>query len=170
MIRWTAEHDGPCVIRYPKSVREFKAESAYLPFSAGKWKLLTGESKTILLAAGSMVYRALEVHDRLREQGIASSVVNCSTVKPLDEQFLASVPKDAKLFTMEEHMITGGFGEYTARVCLENGWPVPVHCFGVDDTYIQHGYHERLMEDAGLDAATMAGQIYRMLKGAGDVS
>ena len=116
-----------------------------------------------------MVYRALEARKLLREKGVYVSVVNCSTVKPLDEQYLSSVPKDAKLFTMEEHMISGGFGEFVTRVCQERCWPVPVHCFGVDDTYIQHGCHERLMEDAGLDAATMAGQIERMLKGAGDV-
>ena len=105
----------------------------------------------------------------LRKQGIEVSVVNCSTVKPLDEQYLSSVPKDAKLFTMEEHMISGGFGENVTRVCLERGWPAPVHCFGVDDIYIQHGCHERLMEEAGLDAAGMADKVYQVLKGAGEV-
>ena len=169
MIRWTAKQDGPCVIRYPKSVKEFGAESEYLPFTAGKWRMITEESKIIMLAAGSMVYRALEARKLLRKQGIEVSVVNCSTVKPLDEQYLSSVPKDAKLFTMEEHMISGGFGENVTRVCLERGWPTPVHCFGVDDIYIQHGCHERLMEEAGLDAAGMADKVYQVLKGAGEV-
>ena len=169
MIRWTARQDGPCVIRYPKSVKEFDADREYLPFSAGKWQPLTAESSITLLAVGSMVPRALEVRSILRENGIEAAVVNCSTVKPLDEAYLAAVPKDAKVFTMEEHMLSGGFGESVTRACLDRGWTVPVHCFGVDDAFIQHGCHELLMKDAGLDAETIAETVRLKLKGAKDV-
>ena len=63
-------------------------------------------------------------------------------------------------------MLTGGFGEYVSSLCLEKGFNVPMHCFGVKDVYIQHGNHEQLMRDAGLDAAAIAEKIRKLLKGA----
>ena len=169
MLKWTAEQDGPCLIRYPKSVKPFREDEPKDPFIPGKWERIKEEGNTILLAAGSMTSRAMEVSGILEVKGIRVSVVNCSTIKPLDEAYLRSMPKDAKVFTMEEHMLTGGFGEYVTAFCLAGGCPAPVRCFGVRDVFIQHGDHERLMKDAGLDAETMAAEIVRALKGEGSV-
>ena len=165
MIRWTAGQDGPCMIRYPKSVKEFETELPYLPFTAGRWHRLNGTSGVILLAVGSMLSKALEVKDLLTEKGLTATVVNCSTVKPLDEAFLSSVPAAAKVFTLEEHMLSGGFGAYVSQECRRNGWTEPLFCFGVPDTYIQHGDHEHLMKDAGLDADHIAETILSAVKG-----
>ena len=165
MLQWTVTQDGPCLIRYPKSVKPFESPELQKPFICGEWKKLTAVSGVWLLSAGSMTVRAMEVYGILREQGISTTVINCSTVKPLDEKILKSIPKDAKVFTMEEHMIAGGFGEYVSGYCAEHGCPVPAHCFGVRDEFIQHGSHDRLMSEAGLDAGTMAAQILGILKG-----
>ncbi len=165
MLKWTAGQNGPCVIRYPKSVKAIETDREYLPFRPGVWHALTDESDVILLAAGSMVSRAMDIHLKLASEGVRTTVVNCSSVKPPDEDYLSSVPRNAKVFTLEEHMINGGFGEYVTRVCKDRGWTVPVRCFGVGDTYIQHGDHEHLMRDAGLDAETVADAILRAVKG-----
>lgn len=165
MLKWTAEHDAPCVIRYPKSVPEFDRQDDICPFAPGHWQVLSEGSDLCLLAAGSMTSRAMEVKDILSGQGLSTAVVNCSSLKPLDNAFLSSVPVNTKVFTMEEHMLNGGFGEYVTRTCLDHGWTVPVHCFAVSDTFIQHGDHEHLMKDAGLDAQTMSEKILSVLKG-----
>ena len=165
MIRWSAGYDGPCVIRYPKSVKQFSQATAKEVFHPGHWTCLTEENGPIILAAGSMVSRAMDVYNLLKEKDIRITVVNCSSIKPLDEKLLASIRKDNAVFTMEEHMRAGGFGEYLSRYCLDHGYAVPMHCFAVDDRYIQHGDHERLMEDAGLSSAQIAEKICRMLKG-----
>ena len=169
MIRWTAQQDGPVLIRYPKSVKKFRKEEEKGPFVPGKWEKLTENSAVWLLAAGSMTVRAMEAHRILEQDGIASTVVNCSTVKPLDEECIAGIPEDAAVFTMEEHMLAGGFGEYVTRFCLDRGYTVPVHCFAVEDGFVQHGDHERLMTDAGLDAESMAEKIRVAVKGEGSV-
>ena len=169
MLKWTAQQDGPVTIRYPKSVKKFRTEEENGPFVPGKWEALTGESGIYLLATGSMTVRAMDAHAILEQDGIASTVVNCPSVKPLDEALLAGIPADAKVFTMEEHMLAGGFGEYVTRFCLDRGYTVPVHCFAVEDGFVQHGDHERLMADAGLDAESMAEKIRETVKGEGSV-
>ena len=165
MLKWSATYKGPCVIRYPKSVRPFRTEEPCKPFVRGQWEQLTEGNKIVLLATGSMVARAMEVYQIMQEEQPDIAVVNCSTVKPYDETYLSAVRKNAMVFTMEEHMTTGGFGEYITRVCLNQGYTVPAYCFGVGDEYIQHGNHEILMKEAGLDARTMAETIRRILKG-----
>ena len=91
-------------------------------------------------------------------------MVNCSTVKPLDTDFLDSIDRTASIFTMEEHMITGGFGLYLTEYCVEHQLPAPRKCFGVRDEFIQHGRHELLIKDAGLDAGKIAGEICQIMK------
>ena len=165
MLRWTLTQDGPCVVRYPKSVRPFSTDMPEGPFVPGRWSEMNEKSKVILLAAGSMVSRALEVCELLKNRNIKSTVVNCSTLKPLDEAYLSSIPEGSMVFTMEEHMITGGFGEYVTRYCADHQYTVPSGCFGVKDRFIQHGDHERLMADAGLDSHSIAEEIYSTVKG-----
>ena len=165
MLKWTITQDGPCLIRYPKSVRPISSALTDGLFECGRWKKMTPESKVYLLAVGSMVARAMDVCGILSERNTEATVVNCSTVKPLDEEMLQGIPKDAAVFTMEEHMAAGGFGEYVTRYCMDHGCNVPVHSFGVKECFLQHGDHERLMRDAGLDAASMADVITGILKG-----
>ncbi len=165
MLRWTITQTGPCVIRYPKCVKEFERETEAKPFEPGIWQTVAQGKDAEILAVGSMVPQAMKVRKLLQEKGYMARVVNCSSVKPMDECCLAAIQTDTKVFTMEEHMIRGGFGEAVTRVCLDRGWNAPAKCFGVDDTFIQHGDHERLMLDAGLDPETMAENIVCALKG-----
>ena len=164
MLEWTLKQDGPCVIRYAKSGDELKEINIPKLFSAGKWEIITEKQDTILLAVGSMVSKALKVREILAENGIPVCVVNCSTVKPLDTDFLDSISRAASIFTMEEHMITGGFGLYLTEYCMEHLLPTPRKCFGVRDEFIQHGNHELLMKDAGLDAGKIAEEICQIIK------
>ena len=164
MLEWTLRQDGPCVIRYAKSGDELKDISIPTQFKAGKWEIITEKENTMLFAVGSMVSRALKVQEILADKGIPACVVNCSTVKPLDTDFLDSLDRAASIFTMEEHMITGGFGLYLTEYCLEHQLPTPRKCFGVRDEFIQHGRHDLLMRDAGLDAGKIAGEICQIMK------
>ena len=164
MLEWTQKQDGPCVVRYAKSGDELSGIDFPEQFTAGKWDIITDITETMLFAVGSMVPRALKVRDILAEKGIPVSVVNCSTVKPLDTVFLDSLNGGVSVFTLEEHMITGGFGLYLTEYCLEHQLPSPKKCFGVADHFIQHGNHELLMKDAELTEEQIAASICQIMK------
>jgi 1-deoxy-D-xylulose-5-phosphate synthase len=165
MLQWTLEHEGPCLIRYPKSVKPFSQSELCCPFTTGKWQELKKGSDVILLAVGSMVPRALDTAEILEQKGISTGVMNCSSVKPLDEKYLASIPHTVQVYTMEEHMMTGGFGEYVSRYCADRGYVIPTGCYAVKECYIPHGDHERLMKEAGLNADSLAKDIFHRKKG-----
>ena len=165
MIRWTAGHDGPCAIRYSKAVRNLPdTEAPRPPFTFGKWHALRTGEHFVILACGSMVSEALKAEAVLRGENRGGTVVNCSTLKPADTDFLASLSPDIPFFTLEEHMVHGGFGSFVTDECRRLNLPLPADCIGISDRYLSHGSHSRLLEDAGLNAAAIASRISRYLE------
>lgn len=166
MLRRTLTMDGPCVIRYAKSGKALPIGADALPksFEPGKWNRLRAGEDGVVLAVGTMVRRALLVSEQVQKDGLRLGVINCSTVKPLDGETLRSIPEEMPILTMEEHMRSGGFGMYVSEWLRNQGRTVPKGIFAVNDQYLQHGSHERLMEDAGLTEAQMAQEIRNMLK------
>lgn len=164
MLQWTLKQDGPCAIRYARNGDEL--EQIQLPdvFSCGKWQKITPDAEILLLSVGSMTAVALQVREILIKKGIRSCVVNCSTVKPLDLSFLNALQNDKVLFTLEEHMIAGGFGSFLTGQMIRMKKQPPLYCFGVEDRFIQHGAHRRLIQDAGLDAETIADRMIELLR------
>ena len=162
MIRWTASQGGPVAIRYSKE-GGCLAETEQNDFILGKWQAVRAGKNAILLATGSMVRIALRVSDILKEKGIETGVVNCSSVKPLDEDYLRELNPSVPFFTLEEHMTTGGFGEYVNEKCRLLGVSLPEDCIGIPDRFIPHGSHEMLLQEAGLSPEMIAERIGKAL-------
>ena len=167
MLEWTGGDHGPVVIRYARAGNDVPAKKDQ-PFRPGRWETVREGKDTTLLAAGTMVRHALDAADRLAEDGISAEVVNCSSVKPLDDEKLRLIGLAGKpFFTLEEHMKTGGFGEYLSARCQEEGIGLPAGIFAVEDQFLQHGRHGLLMRDAGLDPEQIRNRVLACLKGAG---
>jgi len=137
------------------------------PFEIGKGEIFWGEpekSDVALVATGSLVYRALNVAKMLSEQGISATVVNISTIKPIDEVLLLRVAKSTRaIVTIEEHQIAGGLGsvvaEFLARTC-----PTPMEFVGIHDMFGQSGTPDELIAHYGMDERGIRKAIDRVLK------
>jgi 1-deoxy-D-xylulose-5-phosphate synthase len=159
MIRWSTSCEGPCAIRYSKYLKKVTpADGCQNAFRFGFWNVVRKGGDGVLLAVGSMVRAAMDTAELLAKKGVSMQVVNCSTVKPLDEGLLEKIGPGLPVFTFEEHMLSGGFGAAVGQYFSRNGRPVTTS-FGVSDAFIQHGDHQHLMEDAGLTARQMAETI-----------
>ena len=163
MIRWTASFDGPCAIRYGRTPVDLSEAYPCEGFTCGKWEILREGADCALLAVGSMVATALETAELLAKKGVSAAVVNCSTVKPMDEDMLFRLD-GTPLFTMEEHVLTGGFGSAVCACCVGNDLAVPLITFGVPNTFVQHGRHDQLMKYLGLQPKQMAQRIAAALR------
>ncbi|MGN0794736.1 MAG: 1-deoxy-D-xylulose-5-phosphate synthase [Aristaeellaceae bacterium] len=158
MLRWTQGNDKPCAIRYgrrPVDLSDrYPVRGVYTP---GKWEVLEEGSDVTLLAVGSMVEEAVALHDLLAKKGIRARLVNCSSVKPMDEAMLMEL--DGPYVTIEEHVRTGGFGAAVCSWMQQEGRAAPMICFAIADTFVQHGGRSQLLRYLGLDAAQMAQRI-----------
>ena len=164
MLRWTAGHDGPCAIRYGKNSVDLSGRypnrEAFIP---GKWETLEEGSDCTLLAVGSMVETAIAVRDLLAEKGVQARLVNASTVKPMDESLLRKIA-DKPVFTLEEHVRTGGFGAAVCGFAADNGLAAPAKVFALPDAFVTHGSRNLLLDKYDLSPEKIADEIIRILQ------
>lgn len=149
---WAAvRHDGPVYIRLGRPAVPQIFGDDY-EFAIGRAVLLREGGDVAIMATGIMVAEALQAADLLAEEGIAASVVNVSSIKPLDVETIVSVARRCgAVVTAEEHNILGGLGGAIAEVLAENH-PVPMVRVGVRDVFGRSGTPEALLEAYGLTA------------------
>lgn len=167
MIRWTGSYDGPCAIRYGRESVDLSAcfPAQDRPFRLGEWEMLCDGTDVALLSVGSMVTEAVQVADMLNEKGIRAAVINCRSVKPMDEDMLRTMASSRPIVTMEEHVLTGGFGSAVCAWLAEEGFPAPLMAFGIPDTFVQHGRRDQLLKYLGLTPPQMTRRIVTALEG-----
>ena len=115
---------GPFAIRYPKSSSlrfDPHGQAELLPI--GSWEIMKTGTDVALLAVGPQVFDAMEASVKLSQSGISCEVVNCRFVKPMDEAYLRSIiGRFNQVITLEEGIITGGFGEGVAAWLAVKGY------------------------------------------------
>ena len=160
MLRFAVDFRHPIAVRYPRGaayegMRQFRA-----PIEYGKSEVLYEEEDIAVIFVGHMAELADSVRRSLKETGYSCSLINARFVKPLDTELLEELAKDHFLFvTIEENVLTGGFGEqvmdYVSRAALD----VHVRNIGIPDEYVEHGNVEVLRKETGLDRETVVKQI-----------
>lgn len=120
------------------------------PFEIGKAQVLfqpiLGKPEVGIVATGALVFRALKVARDLEKEKIGVTVLNISTIKPLDEKAVLALAHDARaLVTVEEHQVKGGLGGAVAEF-LSQSLPTPIEFIGVHDQFGQTGAPDELLE------------------------
>jgi 1-deoxy-D-xylulose-5-phosphate synthase len=160
MIRTAAEHDaGPFAIRYPRGAGTgVRMDFEPRPLPVGKAEILRRGRDLSLLAVGSMVGVAAEVAEALACDGVDCSVVNARYVKPLDEEMiLGEAVRTGRILTIEENVTTGGFGAAVLELLEKREVrTLQTAVLGLPDRFITHGPRGVLLEECGLDAASVA--------------
>ena len=119
----------------------------------------------LIFALGSMVKRGEAAVELLREKGISATLVNARFAKPLDSDFLISEMGKYKLVcTLEENVITGGFGQQVESLLHEGDFKGQVLKIAVPDRFIKHGNVSQLFLDLKMDEASIAERIAKTWK------
>jgi 1-deoxy-D-xylulose-5-phosphate synthase len=161
MLATAVEQPHPTAVRYPRGNGigvPLDAEFRQLPI--GKAEVLRRGRHGLVWATGSTVYPALEAIERLAKEGIEVTLVNARFVKPLDRELLAlqieqfgQLEGGARLATVEEHALTGGFGSAVLEALSEMELSqVATLAIGVPDKFVPHGSQDVLRKVLGLDA------------------
>ncbi|MGI5898397.1 MAG: 1-deoxy-D-xylulose-5-phosphate synthase [Christensenellales bacterium] len=162
MIHFAREYEMPCAIRYPKSLpKRINAETDQE--SLLKWQILRKGDDAAILACGSMIPAALEAAACLSVEGVHVSVTDCRSLKPLDEEALASIAS-MPIVTAEEGIKRGGFGEAVFCHLSGLGLAPRVEILAAADLFYPHGSHSKLLESAGLTACNIARSVKKLLK------
>ncbi len=142
LLYTSVELPSPTFIRYPRGAGlgvKIKERPASIPI--GQAEVLRQGSNIIIWALGNMVQEALTIAQRLAdEEHLSVGVVNARFVKPLDRTLLLSQAAVVPLIvTMEDHVLSGGFGSAVLEALQENECTTAVERIGWPDKFVEHG-------------------------------
>ena len=158
-----SEYEGPVYIRLGRPKVPMIFDSNY-KFKIGKAKLIEDGKDISIIATGIMVGEALKAREELLKQGIEASVLNMSTIKPLDlDAIIKEAQKTGAVITCEEHNINGGLGSAVAETLVEN-CPVKMKRIGVNDVFGRSGKPDELLEAYGLTAKNIVEEAKKLIK------
>ncbi len=160
MIKFALQLGKPVAIRYPRGEAYDGLRDFRLPVELGKSEVIYEEEDICLCAVGSMVRTAEQVRKRLKEIGYSCSLVNVRFVKPIDTEVIRRMSEDHRLFvTMEENVLSGGYGDHVRKYICDADIPAQVISVGIEDRYVEHGNVELLKQELGIDEKSVTDMI-----------
>lgn len=132
-VRWALSTGGNVCVAMGRSKVPVVVREDGSPFFAGDYafrygamELLRDGSDGAILAMGAMVYRAVEVWEKLRASGYNVKVYSVSCPLELDDSALADAAKTGLVVTYEDHHVRSGMGSLVALRLTERGITPPL--------------------------------------------
>lgn len=154
----------PVAIRYPRGRTEDTFPGEFYELALGKGELLREGDDVLILAAGSMVLPALQADELLLSSGIKSCIVNPRFIKPLDRELICNrVKKCRRVLTVEDHVLSGGFGSAVLEMLEEEGIKnVSIKRLGFPDPFTGQGSRAHLLNLHGLSGEGIAREALKI--------
>jgi 1-deoxy-D-xylulose-5-phosphate synthase len=166
------QYNGVAAVRYPRGSGTgavIETEMQAIPLGMAEIKRHSGQSqqKIAILSFGSMLTVSLQAGEALD-----ATVVNMRFVKPIDRTLLEKLINDHILIvTVEENCVMGGAGSAVIEALqniqhtspMTNNLPVQTLSLGLPDQFIEHGVHETMLSECGLDAEGIIASIRKII-------
>jgi 1-deoxy-D-xylulose-5-phosphate synthase len=169
MVATAAAHDsGPIAFRYPRGEGvgvEMPAKGEPLPI--GKGRIVREGKDAAILCIGTRLHAALAAADHLASHGITCTVADARFVKPLDEELLRRLVRGHQMLVTVEDGSIGGFGSHALDYIVNNNLLRPgliLRTLTLPDVFQEHDDPQRQYDEAGLNAASIAGIIEASLR------
>lgn len=157
MLTTGYQYNGVAAVRYPRGAgpnTPIDATLSTLPIGKGEVvresSVLSDKTnqKIAILSFGSMLSTSLQAAEALD-----ATVANMRFVKPLDTTLIQQLAYSHDLIvTVEENALMGGAGTAVLEAMQVLNLTNPTLCLGLPDTFIEHGVHETMLAECGLDA------------------
>lgn len=158
------DYEGPVYMRIRGRKEEPLLNIPGKDFKIGRGQVLTEGGDVLVVACGYAVYYSLKAAEIMKSKGINPTIINMSTIRPLDEELIAKYASSIKkIVTVEHHNITGGLGSAAAEFLSENMTCIRLKRLGVENRFGEAGDSEMLIKEFGLDGAGIAASIERFL-------
>jgi 1-deoxy-D-xylulose-5-phosphate synthase len=160
--------DGPTAIRFPKGALPADTDAIE---RVGSVDVLRRDPApdVLLVAYGPMAGVALEVADRLADQGIGSTVVDPRWLLPVDPYLVTMAAAHALVVTLEDHGRYGGAGATLSIALRDRGVDTPVRIQSIPQRYLAHGKRAQVLAEVGLTAQDVARSVVEAVAGLGSL-
>ncbi len=163
MLKLGLDYPHLFALRYPRAnIPKSFDTFAQSNFDIGQGEILREGREVSLLAIGMMIETALQTADiLLEEHGIQARVVNMRFAKPIDGKLvLDSLERSRVVYTLEEHVLTGGLGSKVLEFLESQGISDPrVRRLALPDQFIEQGDRDKIMDQWGLSPKKIAARV-----------
>lgn len=165
-VRTAYEHKGPVYIRLGMGGEPEYFDAGYTVTLGQTTKLADGSAAAVF-CTGSILGEIMESRDILRARGVDISVYDVCSIKPFDAAtLLGAADKYNRIFTVEEHSISGGLGGAAAEVLSAVESPAELTRIGFDNCFAKgYGSQKEVRCKNGLDAESIADTIWGRING-----
>lgn len=160
---------GPIYLRFGREKTPVMTTDL-TPFIPGKAEIFWQSKKpeVLIIGCGGLLYNALlaarELSAGSGKEKIGSVVLNCHTIKPIDDKKIIELAKKTgAVVTVEEHQISGGLGGAVAEV-LARHFPAPMEFVGLHDTFGESGLPAQLLEKYGMGVKDIKTAVKKVIK------
>ena len=161
---------GPVYMRFQREKTPIITthETPYLPGKAQIfWQssIIGKKPEVLIIGCGALLYNALVAARDLEEkEKIGTVVLNCHTIKPLDEKKIVELAKKiGAVVVVEEHQIAGGLGGAVAET-LAKHYPAPIEFIGMNDFFGESGKPLELLKKYNMDAKSIIGAVKKVVR------
>ncbi len=165
MVAAGIRHDGPMAIRFPKNGAGSVPSLPVDPIEIGVWEEIDSGSQVLMLATGRMVEHAQKAASTLGQKGVSAGVVNARWVKPMDERLLDWVRSYPLVVTLEDNVVSGGFGAGVLEAVSPHGLADRIRVLGLPDSFLPPGSAADVLKSVGLDAESIAATVLEFVAG-----
>jgi len=157
---------GPFSIRYPRGkgvMTDWRKEFKELKIGEGR-KIKDGK-ELVILSIGTTGNSVVKAQEYFEQQGMSIAHYDMRFVKPLDTNILKTVFENFKyIITIEDGVISGGFGSAVLEFAAENSYSATVVRLGIPDKFMEHGTQNQLYKDAGYDAEGIINAVNKLIR------
>ena len=148
--------EHPIAIRYPRGRgQNIHWKSQYQKIVFGKGQCIKEGTQIAVLSNGTLGNNVTQALDNLK---IPRTIAHYDFpfVKPLDETLLHSIfSKYEMVITIEDGVITGGFGSAILEFAAANNYHTKIHLLGMPDEFIEQGTILELQQYCKIDVLSI---------------
>ena len=160
LIKQLAEYEGPAYVRLSRMKTPVIYEGLTEDnFEIGKGIQIGKGTDATIFATGDLLSEALKAQKLLKKANYDARVVDIHTIKPIDEELIIKCAQETnKLYSLENHSITGGLGTAIAEVLCDK-YPHQLTRFGMENEFGRSGTPADLLKYYKLDAESIVNKI-----------
>ena len=147
--------DAPTVLRYSK---ERLPDPIPAVATRGDVDILLEcpRPRVLVVGHGQLCSIAVQVGERLAQQGIGATVVDPVWSLPVSADLLTLVAEHELVLTIEDNGLAGGLGSRLSQEARAAGIDTRVREFGIPQEFLPQGNRSQLLEELGLTAQQIA--------------
>ena len=148
------KNNFPFSIRYPRGKGIYKDwNKPFEEIEVGKSQKLSDGKDIAILSIGHIGNTVSEVIKKLSEENFSIAHYDMRFVVPLDKETLHDIfQKFDRIITVEDGILSGGFGSAIIEFMSDNGYNAKIIRLGIPDYFVEHGSQKELYKECGLDA------------------